>query len=108
MSKPKKFTKLPVEVDAFQNTEESLSELINWIHDGGGKTDYVCRSMLDGVTTICIPEQGHDLFIETMEGRFQVHPNAWVIQGVKGEFYPCDDEIFRLTYSGAFDEDPAV
>jgi hypothetical protein len=22
----------------------------------------------------------------------------WIIQGVMGEFYPCKDEIFKMTY----------
>ena len=27
-----------------------------------------------------------------------VIPGDWIITGVKGEMYPCKDEIFRLTY----------
>ena len=23
---------------------------------------------------------------------------AWVIQGVNGEIYPCDDDVFKKTY----------
>lgn len=28
----------------------------------------------------------------------QVHAGDWIITGVKGEKYPCKDEIFRMTY----------
>lgn len=28
----------------------------------------------------------------------QVHPGDWIITGVRGEKYPCKDEIFRQTY----------
>lgn len=28
----------------------------------------------------------------------KVKPNQWIIKGQKGEFYPCDDEIFRAKY----------
>jgi hypothetical protein len=36
--------------------------------------------------------------IDTLEGEMQVTPGDWIITGVKGEFYPCKDEIFKLTY----------
>lgn len=37
-------------------------------------------------------------WIETLEGGHVVSPGDWIITGVKGEFYPCRDDIFRLTY----------
>ena len=37
-------------------------------------------------------------FIETLEGAMQVNDSDWVIQGIKGEFYPCKPEIFEATY----------
>ena len=36
--------------------------------------------------------------IRTMEGTLKLKPGNWVIKGVKGEVYPCDDEIFKMTY----------
>ena len=36
--------------------------------------------------------------IETLEGVMSVKPGDWIITGVKGERYACDNEIFRLTY----------
>lgn len=27
-----------------------------------------------------------------------VYPNQWIIKGQKGEFYPCDPEIFEAKY----------
>jgi hypothetical protein len=40
-------------------------------------------------------------YIDTLEGRMKVSIGDWIIKGVKGEMYPCKDEIFRLTYSRA-------
>jgi hypothetical protein len=37
-------------------------------------------------------------WIDTLEGGHIVCPGAWIITGVKGEHYPCADEIFRATY----------
>lgn len=37
-------------------------------------------------------------WIDTLEQGHRVCPGDWIITGVKGEMYPCKDEIFRLTY----------
>lgn len=37
-------------------------------------------------------------WIQTLEGGHIVTPGDWIITGVKGEQYPCKDEIFFLTY----------
>jgi len=36
--------------------------------------------------------------VRTLEGAMNVPPNAWIIKGVKGEFYSCDSEVFAETY----------
>lgn len=36
--------------------------------------------------------------IRTMEGDMTVNPGDYVIRGVRGEFYPCNGDIFRETY----------
>ena len=36
--------------------------------------------------------------IATLEGVMTVSPGDWVIKGVKGELYPCKDDIFQMTY----------
>lgn len=36
--------------------------------------------------------------IPTLEGDMIVREGEWVITGVKGENYPCKDDIFRATY----------
>ena len=41
--------------------------------------------------------------IDTLEGIMYAMPNDWIIKGVKGEFYPCKDEIFRETYEPVSD-----
>lgn len=47
---------------------------------------------------------GHDrppvykLIIATLEGEMEAGDGDWIIRGVKGEFYPCRDDIFALTY----------
>lgn len=38
------------------------------------------------------------LFIQTIEGTMRAKVGDFIIKGIKGEFYPCNPEIFRLTY----------
>lgn len=33
-----------------------------------------------------------------LEGRYKVNNGDWIIKGIKGEYYPCRDDIFRITY----------
>ena len=42
--------------------------------------------------------------ISTPEGVIFAQPGAWIITGVKGEQYPCRDDIFRQLYEPV-DED---
>jgi hypothetical protein len=39
--------------------------------------------------------------IPTLEGTMTGLPGDWIIRGVKGELYPCNDEIFKETYEVA-------
>ena len=42
--------------------------------------------------------RGVHLIIPTLEGDHRADPGDWIIQGVKGEFYPCKPDIFTATY----------
>lgn len=36
--------------------------------------------------------------IDTLEGKHLVCPGDYIINGIKGEFYPCKPDIFEMTY----------
>ena len=38
------------------------------------------------------------LKLNTLEGEENVLMNAFIIRGVRGELYPCEESIFRETY----------
>jgi hypothetical protein len=44
---------------------------------------------------------GKNLMIGTLEGTMRADPGDWIIQGVKGEIYPCKPDIFEATYEAA-------
>lgn len=82
MQAPAKFRKLPVEITAWQwnGSSEMSSRMKNWM----------------GADNVSI--MGVYFGIHTLEGLMQVNEGDYIIQGVKGEFYPCKPEIFLMTY----------
>jgi len=47
------------------------------------------------------PAKGNCAVIETLEGTMTVNDGDWVITDVKGERYPCKQDIFNATYDPA-------
>ena len=43
-------------------------------------------------------QMSEEFYVETLEGTMKGNPGDWLIQGIKGELYPCKDEIFIETY----------
>lgn len=82
-----KFRKKPIVVEAIQWTGVNYTEIKEW----GAP---VRESF--GVST--------ELLVETLEdgSDYQVTHSAslgdWIIKGIKGEFYPCKNDIFKATY----------
>lgn len=89
MSNPVKYKKKPVVIEAMQwdGSLENAIEILNWC--GGRWT----------------AENPQRLKIETLEGDMIASPGWWIIKGVKGEFYPCEPEIFGMTYEAASDDE---
>ena len=85
-----KFRKKPVVIEAVQ-------------YKGAGNfadpnlPEWIWAALESGVL---LNRQG-DLVIKTLEGDLLVSPEDWVIQGVKGELYPCKPDIFGATYESA-------
>jgi hypothetical protein len=78
------YKKKPVIVMAMQWTGENFDALVDFAGDD------VFMSALPGGTWI--------LKVATQEGFLNAQPGCWIIKGVKGEHYPCSDEVFQITY----------
>ena len=89
-----KFRKKPVIVEARQLTPETAEEIGAWcgaeicVYEG-------YRSYLWGCY---LPIKERSLSIPTLEGDMIASMGDWIIQGIKGEFYPCKPDIFEKTY----------
>lgn len=46
--------------------------------------------------------------IHTLEGDMVGEPGDWLITGVKGEQYPCKDDVFQATYEPVDETEPAL
>lgn len=77
-----KYQKKPVVVEAVQFNGTNHEEIF----------DFTGRENIGGSNA-----EGN-FNVLTLEGYKPVPAGYWVIKGVKGEFYPCEDEIFNMTY----------
>ena len=88
-----KYRKKPVVIEARQfetNNEpddKNMNALLLWMNQGADE--------------IRAWHNGTNIFIKTLEGEMKAEVKDWIIQGVKGEFYPCKPDIFDATYEPA-------
>lgn len=76
-----KFQKKPVVIEAVQFRGDNMEEVDAFLDGANGFQEWPPR-----------------VVIVTLEGTMYGDVGDWIIRGVKGELYPCKDEIFRLTY----------
>ena len=92
------YRKKPVVIEAFQMTEKRRMDNCDWPNwlnrawnKNEGDTGALFRKDMDA-------EMPDILCIQTLEGIHLVDWGDWIIQGVKGELYPCKPDIFEMTY----------
>lgn len=83
------YRKKPLVVEAFQYDGDLMYQ------DG---TYYVPVWAVEAYKAGTIFFQNGDAFIKTLEGDMKVDYLDYIIQGIKGELYPCKPDIFDLTY----------
>jgi len=107
-----KYRKKPVVIEAFQMTperREDNSEWPTWLNRAWQLDREAPGSLYPTLPfhpSTMTEEQAKDrtLSIGTLEGQHHVSWGDWIIQGVKGELYPCKPDIFEATYDIADDE----
>lgn len=88
-----KYVKKPVVIEAVQllNTDESISECINFIWSNRIKDEQL-RGCIDAI------KRKDGMNIETLEGDMKASFGDFIIRGINGEYYPCKPDIFEKTY----------
>lgn len=82
-----KFRKKPVVIEAVQVTKGLglIEDPPQWIKD-----------VL--ISQVMTEASNSGWYIKTLEGTMRADRGDWIIQGVKGEIYPCKPDIFAATY----------
>jgi hypothetical protein len=97
-----KYRKKPIEIEAFQMTLERRwdnSEWPQWLHMAWNTEPGEGSVWIDPDATIAEGrESANELVCGTLEGVHKITFGDYIIQGVKGEIYPCKPDIFELTY----------
>lgn len=78
----KRYTKKPVEIRAIQFTGDNQGDIAE---------AFPYMDFEDDITNGA-------LIIETLEGEIIASPGDYIIEGIKGEYYPCKPDIFEATY----------
>ncbi len=81
-----KYRKKPVVIDAVLWDGENVNEILDFVSSDKAYAGYL-----------------HTFVIKTLEGDMTASRGDWIIKGVKGEFYPIKDDIFRETYEAVED-----
>ena len=91
-----KYRKKPVVIDAVQWTGQNHREMFDFLTSDtfvnetmsvDGNHFYIDHSRVEG-----------GLIIKTLEGEHIATIGDYIIKGVKGEYYPCKEEVFHQTY----------
>jgi len=96
-----KFRKRPIVIEAFQMTKERRqdnSEWPNWLNLAWN-TEWPEPGAV-GCQNFPHSNGTDRLIIMTLEGVHLVEWNDWIIQGIKGELYPCKPDIFEKNKDG--------
>ena len=83
----KEYVKKPVIIRAVQFTRNNFEEIQEFTH-----------GIAKGFTIERCPNGKCWCIIPTLEGDHTALEGDFIIEGVKGEFYPCKPDIFKETY----------
>jgi|LUMK01.1.fsa_nt_gb hypothetical protein len=97
----KKYKKKPIPIEAIQWTGNNAEEVIEFCDDS---LIYNVKDYIDMAESRGLPDGSTFFIIKTLEGYMDVQVGAYIIKGVKGELYPCKEDIFLETYDEIEDE----
>lgn len=86
-----KYRKKPVVIEAWQWTPPELTEM----------PEFIREAIDQGALHPNLEAHPPCVMVDTLEGRMCGEVGDWIIQGVKGEIYPCKPDIFAATYEPA-------
>ena len=91
----KKYTKKPLEIEAIQLKEDNIIEVFDFL-DGANYKETKSSEELEDFSKAML-ERGY-IEIKALKGYMKASFGDYIIKGIKGEFYPCNPDIFEATY----------
>lgn len=111
---PMKFTKKPIAVEAMQFTGKNSAAVKEWVNSspkvesfetwfltksmsnptGNQAWNYVKDEKWGSDIVAAVYDYLHDTWVGVKKGQ-------WIIRGVSGEYYPCDEDVLAETYDRA-------
>ena len=96
----KKYIKKQVVVEAIQwdGTLEKALEISQIEGLNSAIEYYLTKTVIIGESTsnsVNTSEEIKSFKIKTLEGDMNVSKGGYIIKGIKGEFYPCKEDIFK-------------
>ena len=76
-----KFRKKPVVVEAMLFDGDNWLNISDW-----------CKG------EVAIQKAKRCIVVHTIDGSMRADPGDWIIKGIKGEFYPCKNDVFEQSY----------
>ena len=90
------YVKKPVVIKALQWTGDNLREVTTFTSAPPDTCSDIAKMKWEEYEDLVVNE---GLKIYTLEGKMNASVGDYIIQGVRGEFYPCKQDIFEETYS---------
>lgn len=73
-------------------------EAVQHFNNMGTYTAVIPSWLIDACLNGTVIDRDGETYIKTLEGEMKVNDGDWIIQGIKGELYPCKNDIFEATY----------
>jgi hypothetical protein len=100
MNAPAKYTKKPVTIEAVRWTGDNYETIRDWVGERSSEDPYNRNGFIpveeqwpdppEDITAL-VWDRLHSTWVGVKTGH-------WIIKGIQGEFYPCDNEVFWQTY----------
>ena len=91
------YRKKPVVIEAIEFKVTRELKCKHGVHQDYNGME-ICEFMGLPMLNTRFDKKGAYIDVETLEGTHRADVGDYIIKGVKGEFYPCKPDIFKLTY----------